>query len=142
MSATAAASSRRDYSRHVSVAVIVLAALVVLLISVRPFGNQVEYSRHTRIQADIQGIKTQLKLYESMNGFFPTTNQGLCALVEQPEDAPRPKRWYQLYSEVPRDPWQNEYRYRCPGNWHPDSYDLFSAGADHNPDTKDDDWGE
>ena len=84
MSATAVTRSWRDYSRHVSVALIALAALLVLLLSVRPFGNQVEYNKHARIQADIQGISRQLKLYQSMNRFFPTTDQGLRALVDEP----------------------------------------------------------
>jgi general secretion pathway protein G len=126
----------------VSVGLIALAALLVLLLSVRPFGNQTGYAKHTKIQADIQGITTQLKLYKSMNGFFPTTDQGLRALVIEPEVHPRPTRWYQLYSEIPRDPWGNEYVYRCPGMKHPENYDLFSPGPDHSADTGDDDWGE
>lgn len=141
MNATVAANSRQDYSRHVGIGVILLAALLVILLSVRPFGNQTAYSKHTRVEADIQGLATQLKLYRSMNGFFPSTEQGLGALVQRPTSSPRPRRWYQLYSEVPRDPWQNEYIYRCPGTKHPDGYDIFSPGPDHKPDTKDDDWG-
>jgi general secretion pathway protein G len=141
MNATIAASSRRDYSRHVGLGFIALAALLVILVTVRPFGNQTQYSKHIKVQADIQGIATQLKLYRSMNGFFPTTEQGLRALVLMPATSPQPSRWYQLFSDVPKDPWQNEYIYRCPGTRHPDGYDLFSPGPDHKPDTKDDDWG-
>jgi general secretion pathway protein G len=77
-----------------------------------------------------------------MNGFFPTTEQGLQALVSQPTTDPKPVRWYQLYSQLPKDPWQNNYVYRCPGNKNPNGYDLFSPGPDHLPDTADDDWGE
>ncbi len=97
--------------------------------------------RHTRVEADLQGIGTQLKLYESMNGFYPSTEQGLEALVVQPDTDPRPTRWYQLYKEMPKDPWQNDYIYRNPGEKNPNSYDLFSAGPDRKPDTADDDWG-
>ena len=82
----------------------------------------------------------QLKMYESRNGFFPTSEQGLKALVVQPDTEPRPSQWMQLTEEVPKDPWQNEYIYRCPGVRHPDSYDLFSAGRDRKPDTGDDVW--
>jgi len=103
-------------------------------------GN-VEYARHTRVEADLQGIGTQLKLYESMNGFYPSTEQGLEALVVQPDTDPRPTRWYQLYKEMPKDPWQNDYIYRNPGEKNPNSYDLFSAGPDRKADTADDDWG-
>ena len=131
----------RSYSRHAAIGVVVLLAFGALFLSVRPFGNQVENSRHTRVQGDIQGINTQLKLYQTMNGFYPTTEQGLAALVSEPDTPPRPTRWYQLYSELPLDPWGNGYVYRSPGTKHPEGFDLFSSGPDHKPDTKDDDWG-
>jgi general secretion pathway protein G len=94
-----------------------------------------------RVQADVQAIKTQLQLYESMNGFFPTTDQGLQALVSQPQSDPRPTRWYQLFKELPKDPWGHDYIYRDPGLKNPGGYDLYSAGPDRMPDTSDDDWG-
>ena len=103
-------------------------------------GN-VEYARHTAVASDIQSIGTQLKLYESMSGFFPSTEQGLQALVTQPETDPKPTRWYQLFKEVPKDPWHNNYIYRCPGIKNPGGYDLFSAGPDRVADTTDDDPG-
>jgi general secretion pathway protein G len=103
-------------------------------------GN-IEYAKRARIEADVQGINTQLKLYESMNGFFPSTEQGLQALVVQPDTDPKPSRWYQLYSERPKDPWQSDYIYRCPGIKNPNGFDLFSPGPDRKPDTADDDWG-
>ena len=104
-------------------------------------GGNVEYARHTKIAADIQGISTQLKLYESMNGFYPTTDQGIQALVVEPGSDPKPARWYQLFKEMPKDPWQSEYVYRNPGLKNLNSYDLFSPGPDRKPDTADDDWG-
>ncbi len=73
---------------------------------------------------------------------FPGTDQGLEALVTRMDSEPRPSRWYQLFKEVPKDPWQNPYIYRCPGLKHPQGYDLFSAGPDRTPDTADDDWGD
>ena len=93
------------------------------------------------VQADVQAIKTQLELYESMNGFYPTTEQGVQALVTRPTTDP-PARWYQLFKQPPKDPWGSDYIYRCPGQKHPDNYDLYSAGLDRRPDTEDDDWGE
>lgn len=124
--------------------IMIVVTIIALLLSaaIYKLGGNVEYARHTRIQGDISGIGTQLKLYESMNGFYPTTEQGLQALVTQATTEPRPSRWYQLYKELPRDPWQSPYVYRCPGVKHPESYDLFSAGPDRQPDTADDDWGE
>ena len=124
--------------------IMIVVTIIALLLgtAIYKLGGNVEYARHTRVQADIQGIGTQLRLYESMNGFFPTTEQGLQALVTQPSSDPLPSRWYQLYKEMPKDPWQNYYIYRCPGLKNPSSYDLYSAGPDRTPDTQDDDWGE
>src|SRR5207248_11165661 len=103
-------------------------------------GN-VEIAKHTAVSADVQALGTQLKLYESMNGFFTTTEQGLQALVTQPDKDPKPARWYQLFKEVTKDPCHNNYIYRWPGCKHPGGYDLFSAGPDRIPDTNDDDPG-
>jgi general secretion pathway protein G len=124
--------------------IMLVVTIIALLLgaAIYKLGGNVEYSRHVRVAADIQGINTQLKVYESMNGFFPTSEQGLQALVTQPTTDPRPVRWYQLYSQLPKDPWQNTYIYRCPGTKNPNSYDLFSPGPDRVPDTADDDWGD
>jgi general secretion pathway protein G len=103
-------------------------------------GN-VEVSRGVAVQSSIQSIRTQLKLYESLNGFPPTTEQGLKALVTQPESEPRPTRWNQLLDGVPKDPWGKEFIYVSPGRKNPNGYDLYSAGPDRIPDTADDDWG-
>ena len=118
--------------------------IIALLLgaAIYKLGGNVEYSRHVRVAADIQGINTQLKLYESMNGFFPTTDQGLQALVVQPDTDPKPTRWYQLYKEPPKDPWQSNYIYLCPGIKNSNGYDLYSAGPDRKKDTADDDWGD
>jgi general secretion pathway protein G len=122
---------------------IVVGIIVILLgLAISKIGNPTGFAKTTAVRADVQAIGTQLKLYESMNGFYPTTEQGLQALVTRPDTDPQPARWYQLFKEVPKDPWQNVYIYRCPGIKHPDSYDLFSAGPDRKPDTADDDWGE
>src|SRR5438876_7624085 len=86
--------------------IMLVVTIIALLLgtAIYKLGGNVEYSRHVRVAADIQGINTQLKLYESMNGFFPTTDQGVQALVTLPDTDPRPTRWYQLYKERPKDP--------------------------------------
>ena len=124
--------------------IMLVVTIIALLLgaAIYKLGGNVEYSRHVRVAADIQGINTQLKLYESMNGFFPTTEQGLQALVVQPDTDPRPTRWYQLYRDVPKDPWQNNYIYICPGIKNPNGYDLYSAGPSRKPGAGTDDWGD
>jgi general secretion pathway protein G len=123
--------------------IMLVVTIIALLLgaAIYKLGGNVEYARHIRVAADIQGINTQLGLYESMNGFYPTTEQGLQALVTQPNTDPKPTRWYQLYKEPPKDPWGSDYIYRCPGLKNPNGYDLYSAGPDRKPDTTDDDSG-
>jgi len=103
-------------------------------------GN-VEISRSVAVQSSLQSIKTQLKLYESLNGFPPTTEQGLSALVAQPGGEPRPTRWTQFLDSVPKDPWGKDYVYVSPGRKNPNGFDLYSSGPDRTPETTDDDWG-
>lgn len=88
-----------------------------------------DVAKAAKARADIQSLRTSLLAYNGMNGSYPTTEQGLRALV------PR------LIDEVPKDSWGNEYIYRCPGLKNPNGYDLFSAGPDRILDTIDDDWG-
>ena len=121
---------------------LVVTIIAVLMgVAIYKLAGNVEIARHTAVSADVQALGTQLKLYESMNGFFPTTEQGLQALVTPPDTDPKPARWYQLFKEVPKDPWHNNYIYRCPGVKNPGGYDLFSAGPDRIADTADDDGG-
>ena len=134
---------RTNQSGFTLLEIMLVVTIIALLLgaAIYKLGGNVEYARATRVAADMQGINTQLKLYESMNGFMPTTEQGLKALVQQPSTEPRPTRWYQLYKELPRDPWNTEYVYLNPGRKNPSGYDLYSAGQDRKPDTADDNWG-
>jgi general secretion pathway protein G len=122
---------------------LVISIIVVLLgVAINKLGNQVGFAKGVAVRADVNAIGTQLKLYESVNGFYPTTEQGLGALVTQPSSEPRPSHWYQLFKEIPKDPWGNNYIYLNPGRKNPNGYDLYSAGPDRRADTADDDWGQ
>lgn len=122
---------------------LVISIIVILLgVAVSKLGNTTGVAKGVAVRADIQSIGTQLKLYESINGFLPTTEQGLNALVTMPSSEPRPSHWYQLFKEMPKDPWGNNYIYLCPGRKNPTGYDLYSAGPDRKADTADDDWGQ
>jgi len=121
---------------------IVVSIIVILLgLAISRIGNPTGFAKQTAVRADVQAIGTQLMQYEAMNGFYPTTEQGLQALVTQPQNDPRPTRWYQLFRELPKDPWGSDYIYRDPGLKNPSGYDLYSAGPDRQADTADDDWG-
>ncbi|MEY2480027.1 MAG: ral secretion pathway protein [Verrucomicrobiota bacterium] len=120
--------------------VVTIISLLLGLAIYKLRGN-LEVARGVGVQSDLQSITTQLKLYEARNGFMPTTEQGLQALVVQPTTDPQPSHWTQLLDSVPKDPWHNDYIYLNPGRKHPNSFDLYSAGPDRIPDTADDDWG-
>src|SRR5204862_8257292 len=118
--------------------VVTIIALLMSAAIYKMVGN-VEVSRHVKVQADLQATGTQLKLYQSLNGFYPTTDQGLQALVTPANSEPKPARWTQLMTDVQKDPWGMPYIYACPGRKNPSGYDLYSAGPDRTPDTADDD---
>ena len=70
-------------------------------------------------------------MYELDNGTYPTTDQGLVALVRKPTTPPAPQNWKRPYlRKTPKDPWGNDYVYACPGLHNKDDYDLFSYGPD------------
>jgi general secretion pathway protein G len=121
---------------------IVVSIIAVLLsLAIYKLKGNLEASKGVAVESDIQSIRTQLKVYESFNGFLPTTEQGLQALVTRPSSEPQPSRWTQLFDSVPKDPWHSDYIYLNPGRKNPTGYDLYSAGPDRIPDTGDDDWG-
>jgi len=73
-----------------------------------------------------------LKLYRLDNGRYPTTEQGLRALVERPATGQVPANWKQYLDRLPADPWGNPYQYLNPGV-HGADVDVFSLGADGQP---------
>ena len=98
-----------------------------------------EAAKLGRTHADIENIKTQLQIYEVLNGTFPSSEQGLRALVERPANDPQPRRWRQLMPVVPLDAWGTPYVLRNPSaKGAKEGYDVFSCGPDKMPNTKDD----
>jgi len=110
--------------------VIIIGTLAALVIP--RLAGRAEQARTTAAQADIlSNIPMALDLYELDNGAFPTTQQGLSALIEQTTTPPLPKNWNGPYlKKKPVDPWGNDYRYACPGVHNPADYDLYSLGKD------------
>lgn len=108
------------------IAVLVGSAIYLLV------GN-VDTAKEQRVETDIQAITTQLKVYEMQNYNFPTTEQGLAALVKRPTTDPQPPKWRQLMEAVPLDPWGTAYVYEYPGKHNPGKFDLYSLGPDRKP---------
>src|SRR5437764_15300377 len=83
---------------------IVVSIIVILLgLALSKKGNPTAFAKTTAVRADVQSIGTQLMQYEAMNGLYPTTAQGLQALVAQPESDHRPNRCYPFFNELPKD---------------------------------------
>ena len=121
--------------------VLVISIIVILLgVAIKNMGGAVDFGKEVRVKGDIQCLTTALRMYNAQNGFYPTTPQGLKAMVVQPTSEPRPRQWRCAFDDgkVPRDPWDNEYNYACPGKHNPNGFDLFSSGPDRLPNTADD----
>ncbi|MGE6662622.1 type II secretion system major pseudopilin GspG [Pseudomonas sp. NPDC077408] len=103
----------------------ILAALVVPQVMNRP-----DQAKVTVAKGDIKAIGAALDMYKLDNYSYPSTQQGLDALVEKPGGNPQPKNWNRdgYLKRVPKDPWGNEYQYLSPGT--EGAYDLYSYGAD------------
>lgn len=103
----------------------ILAALVVPQIMGRP-----DEAKRVAAKADIGALQQALKLYRLDNGFYPSTDQGLQALVQRPTTQPTPNNWKQggYVERLPQDPWGGDYQYLSPGVH--GEIDIFSFGAD------------
>ncbi len=112
--------------------VVVIIGLLAAVIVPQLMGN-VDQARVAKARQDIQAIETALTMFRLDNSKYPTTDQGLKSLIQQPTD-PSIRNWRPGgYVKKPsRDPWGNDYQYVYPGT-HGTEYDLFSLGADGQP---------
>jgi len=121
-------SSRVFTLLELMVVLIILSLLA--MIALPRFFSRVDEAKITTSRVQIQNLETALRLFYLDNGFYPTTEQGLQALVEAPGDA---KHWreggYLEKKQVPKDGWGNPYLYRAPGEGGRE-YDILSLGRD------------
>ncbi len=120
--------------------IMLVVAIIMLLLGAGAFflGDFFAVGTRARVTADLNTFSTALRTYQMMNGNFPTQGQGLNALVNQPTTEPRPRNWNQFLSQLPKDPWNNEYVYVYPGKKNPKSYDIYTKGKDGADGTEDD----
>lgn len=107
--------------------VILIIGLLTGIVAPR-FLGQVSKSEITAARAQLDALDKALQGYRMDTGRYPTTAQGLRALVQQPSDEPRWRGPY-LQGDVPADPWGSPYQYRAPGPAGRD-YELSSFGRD------------
>lgn len=106
----------------------ILASLIVPRLVSRP-----DEARIVKAQQDIRAVQSALEMYRLDNGFYPSQEQGLLALVTRPTTAPEPRSWSEegYLPSLPKDPWGNDYQYANPGTH--SRIDIFSYGPTGQP---------
>jgi len=125
------AGTQRGFTLIEIMVVVVILGILAAIVVPNVFGN-VEKARISKVKQDIRSFETALALYKMDNFKVPTSDQGLQALVTQPNDPTirnfKPGGY--LTGGVKKDPWGNDYKYVTPGS-HGGEYDIFTLGADN-----------
>ena len=127
-------SDNRGFTLIEIMIVIVILGILAWQVVPRIMGKP-EEARRLKAKMDISSLETALKMYKLDNGVYPSTEQGLQALVEAPAVGQLPKKWreggYMEKGRIPKDPWDDDYVYLSPG-LHGD-FDIMSYGSDGQP---------
>lgn len=109
--------------------VMVILGLLVAIVGPNIMGRS-DQARVTAAETQLKTLSQALDMYRLDNSHYPSTQQGLQALVTRPGGTPEPKNWgpESYMNNIPKDPWGNDYQYISPGTEGP--YDLYSYGAD------------
>jgi len=110
---------------------VVLAIIDLLAAIVAPnVMNALSQGKEKKVRADFTQLETALKMYKMDNGSYPTSDQGLEALVTAPSGSPEPRSYPNegYMPRLPQDPWKFDYIYLSPGDGRP--YDIYTLGAD------------
>lgn len=109
--------------------VVVIIGILATVILPNVLGRA-DQAQETKAKADIRQLESQLALYRLDNFNYPSTAQGLQALVTNPGGG---GNWRGYIKKLPKDPWNNDYQYLNPGQKNPQGIDIFSFGADGAP---------
>lgn len=125
-------SSRRDARGFSLIELLVVLVILGLLMGIvaPQFIGEADVARTRTVFADFDRIKSALQIYKLDNYVYPTSEQGLQALVERPTMDPIPKKWKNdgYVERIPTDPWGNQYLYLSPGEH--GQVDIYTLGAD------------
>lgn len=116
---------------EIMVVVVIIGLLAAVIVP--QVVSKVDDARVARAKQDIASLETALTMFRLDNSRYPSNEQGLVALVQQPTD-PTIRNWKPggYLKRVSKDPWENAYVYAYPGT-HNNEYDLYSLGADGQP---------
>jgi general secretion pathway protein G len=124
---------RRGFTLIEILVVIVVIAILATLVAPNVFQH-VGTAKISTAKSQIEMLGTALDAYRLDNGQYPTTQQGLAALVTKPASgAPANWRGPYLRKDIPLDPWGDPYAYTAPGDVNKTGFDLVSYGADKKP---------
>ncbi len=126
---------RKGFTLIEVLVVIVILGLLAALIVPR-ITSRVDEARVETTKMQMKAIRDALEQYKLDNGFYPTTEQGIKALVEKPTTPPVPPRWRQYLDKLPKDAWGYDFIYLAPGEGRP--FELRSVGPDGKEGTEDD----
>lgn len=116
---------------EIMVVVVILGILAAVIVP--RLTSQPDEARKVKAKQDIRALEAALQLYKLDNFYYPSTQQGLEALVQKPSGDPPARNWKDggYVARLPKDPWGYPYQYLYPGT--KGEYDLFSMGADGKP---------
>lgn len=103
---------------------------LVVLLAIFLLRSPCSSAKLSQVNADFQSIHRALDMYKLIGGRYPTTAQGLKALIEKPLSDPVPAKWQQTMKMEPLDPWKSPYVYKFPGSKDPPNPELISKGPD------------
>jgi general secretion pathway protein G len=130
---TDAALRRRGFTLIEIMAVVLIMGLLMAVVGVNIKG-QIDKARLAAARAQITQLESALEFYRMDNGRYPTTEQGLRALVTKPSGDPEPRNYppggYLKKADALLDPWGEPFQYANPGTHNTHSFDLWSLGAD------------
>lgn len=124
------AQARQRGFTLIEIMVVVIIIGLLASVAVPTVLDRVDESRVQKAKADFKALQTALKLYRIDNFVYPTSEQGLEALVSKPSLAPVPRNWKSsgYIDQLQLDPWGRAYLYVSPGEGH--DYDIYTLGAD------------